>query len=527
MQATASQLPNSWSNMMWPADSHNSSGIGGISHDFGIDDHETDSLISMSLSMFEEDLFFGLGPMDTPTGLSSSSFQKHFDLQSAITGMPGAGDEEDDDVDVDDVVDQFLLQSQLADELFADDDDMIDPVMQEVEAAIEAGDLNSLIDQFEQSEKTIQQLLCGSGSTGSSASASACNESSILFHEGEEKKQKQDDVSLMPQQAVRKPASSSKKPAAAVSSSKTCTANRSANPAVISARNKIAAIDANNNSPAVRNKNRGNKAKAGSVVKKSKKKFRSTDGMSLLAKPNSATTASICKKVMTTTSSSALKQQPSNALTCSTNLLQVVNRNTITAGQIRAVTAAAAANGHQITGQIRCQNYSKTSSSSPSVVTFVTSSGSGSDKKNNTIPSISSSSSPIVIMDRKLLTSNANRLNAGTSIVLTGVPANSSSNSKNVCLRLASAPCSVSSVTSSSSSSLRSSSSSSTSSSSSIRSAQMIRIPNATVASDGTSSGSSSGGHVQDHDYCPVSEIECIIDSSGSGASDSCPIVLN
>lgn len=167
-------------------------------------DMDTDSLISMSLSMFEEDLFFGL-PLDsnnsgagtsgtsgsvsggtggaavtaaastaggatTATGiqLTGSSMQHHFSnslgLGSLCDMMDLVNDDPDDedDVDYDDLLD---LHSQLAEELLFDmEEDIIDPVMQEVEAAIQAGELNSLFDQFERTEKTINQLLRNSGS---------------------------------------------------------------------------------------------------------------------------------------------------------------------------------------------------------------------------------------------------------------------------------------------------------------------------------------------------------------------------
>ena len=138
---------------MWPA-AGGSSDAAAAAHDIGIDD--TDSLISMSLSMFEEDLFFGLDPLDNNL---SSSMQKHFDFH--------ADDDEEEDDD-DEEMDKLLLHSQLAEELLFGDED-IDPVMQEVEAVIVANDLNSVIDQFEQTEKTITQFFHANNSSSSSS----------------------------------------------------------------------------------------------------------------------------------------------------------------------------------------------------------------------------------------------------------------------------------------------------------------------------------------------------------------------
>lgn len=497
---------------MWPAAA--GSGSGGIApnNDMGFED--TDSLISMSLSMFEEDLFFGLGPLDHP-----SSMQKHFDFHA---------DDEDDDEDEEEEVDELLLHSQLAEELLFGEDDMIDPVMQEVEAAIEAGDLNSLIDQFEQSEKTIQQLFTGSSNAGEQEEEDRSCGFSILQHEdvcmpaaasasASAKSAANANTAGMGSEKKRHASAAAAAAAAsapAAASSKASGASCSPAPASTSGRSLISAsgrkaVDCNNNSISSSVK------KNGGIVKKSKKN-RSNGGISLLAKP------AVCKKLHLSSPSPTKSKNPS------------VNNN------------------GGVGGGIRCQNsYSR---SSPVMKIM-----GGSEKKcissstqrfNNNSTTMTMTGSPIVIMERKLLHPNQNRLNAGTSIVLSScVPVNHSisNNSSALCLRSRSSGAAAAATgtptlilstaktiakNSSSSSSCNTSSSGISSTNYSIISrspsaaaSQMIRSVNATAASDGTSSGSRSR-FVQDHDYCPPAAVVAhSIDSAG--ASASFPIVLS
>ena len=161
-------------------------------------DLETDNQISMSLSMFDDDLFFGLsldaqqssaaGNGGSTNGWHMSHLFEDYDF-----------DEEDGDGEMDEDED-LLLDSQLAQQLFGCRSDeeleesvvlsggdlVVDPVMvQEVETVIEAGDLDSLIDQFE--EKSMIAQLFGSSSGGGGAmmadllSPSACSSFSSSF----------------------------------------------------------------------------------------------------------------------------------------------------------------------------------------------------------------------------------------------------------------------------------------------------------------------------------------------------------